>query len=94
MSNEMLAIASQIKGLRRTLKDLNDKLTTLENQLKEAIGPEDIDVMIGGMRILPFSPHLPWFYHGSPQFTEKFHSAANADGRLTFTFNNSSAFEG
>ncbi len=52
MSNsEIVSVASQIKGLRSTVKELNDKLAVLENQLKSAY-EEDVDVTIGGYHII------------------------------------------
>lgn len=51
MSNtEIISLASQIKGLRATVKDINDKLAVLENALKGAF-PEDLDTFLGGYHI-------------------------------------------
>ncbi len=50
-NNEIVSVASQIRTLRSTVKDLNDKLTVLENQLKGAFD-EDIDIMMGGYHII------------------------------------------
>ncbi len=51
-NNEMIALVSQIKGLRAAQKDLTDKLTVLENQFKEAVGPDELDITIGGFHII------------------------------------------
>lgn len=51
-NNELIAIVSQIKTLRVAQKELSDKLSVLEKQIKDAVGSEDLDLTLGGYHIV------------------------------------------